>query len=166
MSETEPTPNTDPTPPGNDPSQLPEWARKAIEKANGEAASYRTKLRDVETKLSSAKSQEDIDAATKELRESNSKLARDLLVATAGEGLPKELRELLKGDTEAELLAHAETLRKFVPAGTPAPPAPPTNLGGGLDPSKNDPKDIDPDDFADNWRSGKISRASVSGYIQ
>jgi hypothetical protein len=155
-------PATTPPAPTNNVDELPEWARKAIEKGNTEAATYRTKLRDAEAKLGAAKSQEDIDAAIAELKTSNAKLERDLLVATVGADLPPELRELLKGETEAELKAHADVLRKFA---APAGPTPPSNLNGGLDPTKNK-DEFDPEAFANDWRSGRIERASVSGRIQ
>jgi hypothetical protein len=141
--------------------KTPEWYEKELSRTRDEAARYRTRLRDTETKFAGAKSQADYDAAVAELTASNSKLARDLLVATVGAGLPDELRVLLKGDTAEELAAHAEVLKKFIPATEQAPP-PPGSLQGGLDPSK-DPDAFDPDQFADDWRSGRISRASISG---
>jgi hypothetical protein len=144
--------------------KTPEWYEREITKVRNEAASYRTRLRDTEAKFSGAKTQEDIDAAVADLKTANSKLERDLLVATVGAGLPPELRELLKGDTEAELTAHAAVLAKF---NTPAQgqPTPPAQLQGGLDPSTGD-DGFDPDKFADEWRTGVIPRASISGRRQ
>lgn len=160
-SVTPPVTAPDPTPAPPDANKTPDWYEKELTKTRNEAASYRTRLRDAETKLTSAKSQEDIDAALTEMRTANAKLERDLLVATVGANLPSELRELLKGDNEAELKAHAEVLKKFIPAG----PTPPTSLAGGLDPSKT-PDAFDPEDFATKWRSGAIPRASISGRNQ
>jgi hypothetical protein len=164
---TPPAPTTDATgqvPPATPPAEgkleeLPEWARKAIEKANGEAAKYRTDLRAVQEKLANAKTPEDIQAATKELADKNAKLERDLLVAKVAKGdpaknipaLPDELAALLQGNTEAELRTHAESLRKF------AAPAeiPPTQLNGGLDP-RNKPDEFDPVKVARAARLGRL----------
>jgi hypothetical protein len=143
-------------------TKTPEWYEKELSRTRNEAAGYRTKLRDTEAQLSGAKSQADVDAAVAELKANNAKLERDLLVATVGEGLPKELRELLKGDTEAELRAHAEVLKKFAPATEDQGPA---SLQGGLNPSK-DSDAFDPEKFASDWRSGRIPRASISGRLQ
>lgn len=141
--------------------KTPEWYEKELSKTRNEAASYRTKLRDTEAQLTGAKSQEDVEAAVAELKANNAKLERDLLVATVGEGLPAELRAVLQGmtsSTEAELKAHAEVLRKFVPTEGQGP----ASLQGGLDPSK-DKDAFDPEQFVNDWRSGRIPRASISG---
>ena len=162
-NDTSTTPPADQTPPpaGTGSDKSPDWYEKELSRTRDEAARYRTRLRDTESKLAGAKSQEDYDAAVAELKASNTKLERDLLVATVGVGLPGELRELLKGETEAELKAHAEVLKKFIPA-TEGQSAPPAALQGGLDPSK-DPDAFDPAEFAKDWRSGRIAKASVSG---
>lgn len=140
-----------PTPPAPDPKvdELPEWARQALQKANNEAAGYRTKLRDAEAKLANAKSVEEFEAARTELTEANKKLERELLVERVGRNLPDDLRALLRGDTEAELKAHAEVLAKYVNA---APP----NLGGGLDPNDQGDDGLDPKEIAKKWRSGRL----------
>jgi hypothetical protein len=140
--------------------KTPEWYEKELTRTRDEAARYRTRLRDAEAQLTGAKSQADIDAALAEMKTANAALERSLLVATVGAGLPQELRELLKGDTEAELTAHAAVLAKFTTAPEGQTP-PPATLQGGLDPSK-DKDTFDPAEFAKNWRSGG-SHAFVSG---
>ncbi|WP_411089566.1 hypothetical protein [Streptomyces sp. 061-3] len=47
---------------------LPDWARKDLTKVRGEAARYRTRLRDAEMKLGSAKSREEFEAALAEVK--------------------------------------------------------------------------------------------------
>jgi len=148
-------------PPNTGPEKTAEWYERELTRTRNEAAGYRTKLRDAETRLTDAKSQADIDAAVADIKTENAKLERDLLVATVGAGLPDELRVLLQGTTEAELRAHAEVLKKFVPATEGQ--TPPAQLQGGLDPSAGGDDDFDPDKFADAWRSGHIPRASISG---
>lgn len=130
---------------------LPEWARKKLSKANSEAANYRTKLRDAETKLGTAKSVEEFEAARTELTEANKTLERKLLVETVGRGLPDDLRALLKGETEAELKAHAEVLKKYAPAQE----APPERLGGGLNANQG----------ADDFDVKKIARMARLGRL-
>lgn len=139
--------------------QLPEWARKAIEKANGEAASYRTQLRDAQAKLNDQP--KDLESKVAELADKLAKAEKAALVAKVSKGLPDELIPLLKGDTEEELTAAAELLRKHIGKGNPADGTPPTNLRGGLDPTQQSDA-FDVDKFVANWRAGAVPRASVS----
>ena len=119
---------------------LPEWVRTKMSAANSEAAKYRTALRDAEAKLADAKTVEEFEAATAELRTQNENLEHQILVrdVAADAGLPKELAEVLKGSTEEELKAHAKVLAKFAPATGPE------HLGGGLDPNEPSDEEFDP----------------------
>lgn len=110
--------------------ELPDWAKKELKKARGEAANYRTKLREAEDLLSKAKTPEEYEAAVGQLQEVNARLEREVLVSKVAREfeLPDELAELLKGDDETALKAHAKTLQKFAPATEPG------DLSGGLDP--------------------------------
>lgn len=130
----------------------PEQLTKELERVRKEAAGYRTKLRDAEDKLGKAKTPEEFEAARTELANANKKLERDLLVERAGRGLPEELRALLKGDTEAELKAHAEVLKKFAPAQQ----APPEKLGGGLNAGGGGSDDFDVKEIARKVRLGRL----------
>lgn len=109
----------------------PKVLRKLLSDTRAEAANYRTKLRDAETKLSGAKTPEEVEAAVTELREQNAALERSLLVASVAREheLPSELAELLKGDDEESLRKHAKALQKFVTSDSP------DSLDGGLNPS-------------------------------
>lgn len=112
--------------------------RKKLTDANAEAANYRTKLRETEAKLSSAKTVEEFEAATAELKGQVEALERQILLnnVAAKYELPTALAKRLTGTTEAELEADAKELQKLVA------PAPPESLGGGLDP--DDGADFDP----------------------
>jgi len=137
------------TPPAD--HKTPEWYEAELGKTRNEAANYRTKLRDAEAKLTAAKTVEEFEAATNELKATIAKQERDLLVAKVGKDLPDELAALLKGDTEAELLAHAEVLKKFVQPQA----APPEQLGGGLNPGQG-VDDFDPVAIARKARQGRL----------
>lgn len=127
--------------------ELPEWARTKLTKANSEAANYRTRLRETEAKLAEAKTPEQFAAALAEVTAKNAELERSVLVnGVAGKhNLPAELAELLKGDDEAALTAHAKTLQKFIAKGKA-----PLGLNGGLTPGENEADDNDPRKLAQN----------------
>jgi hypothetical protein len=117
-------------------AELPDWARSELSRVRSEAASYRTKLREAEAKLEGAKTPEEFEAAVTELKNTNATLERSLTVTkvAAKHQLPSELAELLKGDTEEELAAHAKVLAKFAPATE----IDPDDLSGGLTPGGSD----------------------------
>ncbi|MCY0933636.1 hypothetical protein [Streptomyces sp. H34-S4] len=117
----------------------PEVLRKKLTDANAEAANYRTKLREVEAKLSEAKTVEEFEAATSELKGQVEALERSILLrdVAAKYELPAVLAQRLAGTTPEELEADAKELRKLVA------PAAPASLRGGLDP-EDDPDDFDP----------------------
>ncbi|MGW1836962.1 hypothetical protein [Streptomyces sp. NPDC002067] len=119
---------------------LPEWARKELTKVRGEAASYRTRLRDAEERLSEAKSPEEFEAALAEVKTKNAELERTVLVGSVARRfeLPDEFASRLRGDTAEELEADAKTLRSLLA------PAAPAALAGGLNPSDEDDGEMDP----------------------
>jgi hypothetical protein len=116
--------------------ELPDWARKRLTKANAEAANYRTRLRDAETKLGSAKTVEEFETAVTDLKTANERLEAELLRERVARkfDLPDDLAGRLHGATVEELEADAKALAKY--ASTPA--TPPGSLSGGLDPSDDD----------------------------
>lgn len=154
------TPPTGETPPGQKPDEeqkpddkagaggqpspeddLPDWARKELAKVRGEAAGYRTRLRDAETKLSEAKTPEEFDAALADVKTKNAELERSLQIATVARkfDLPAELAGRLQGSTPEELEADAKALQALLT------PAAPPSLGGGLTPSDDeDDGEMDP----------------------
>ncbi|MET8111187.1 hypothetical protein [Streptomyces prasinus] len=117
----------------------PEVLRKKLTDANAEAANYRTKLRETEAKLSSAKTLEEFEAATSELRGQVEALERQILLndVAAKFELPPVLAKRLTGTTKEELEADAKELQKHLS------PASPESLGGGLTPDDGD-DDFDP----------------------
>ncbi|MFE7124038.1 hypothetical protein [Streptomyces sp. NPDC057617] len=106
----------------------------------GEAASYRTRLRDAESKLSEAKSPEEFEAALTEVKAKNAELEHSLVVASVARKfeLPDELAGRLRGSTPQELETDAKALQALL-----APTAP-ESLGGGLTPSDEDDGEMDP----------------------
>ncbi|MGP4083349.1 hypothetical protein [Streptomyces sp. KR55] len=119
---------------------LSDWARKELAKVRNEAAGYRTRLRDAETKLSVAKSPEEFEAALADVKAKNADLERSILVSTVARrfDLPEALAGRLHGKTPEELEADAKALQALVTQGSPA------TLGGGLDPSDEDDGEMDP----------------------
>lgn len=129
--------------------ELPEWARKELTSVRGEAANYRTKLREAEAKLSEAKTPEDFEAAVSELRETNAKLEREILVTKAAtkHNLPEALAARLTGNTPEEIEADAKALAELVSV-----PRVPDSLEGGLDPNSDDDGEMDPRKLAARFR--------------
>ncbi|USH45844.1 scaffolding protein [Streptomyces phage VieEnRose] len=130
--------------------ELPEWARKELTKVRGEAANYRTKLREVEKKFSEAKTPEEFEAARSELTTKVAELEQALAVANVARKyeIPDELLPLLSGKPESELEGIAKTLQKY------AAPAAPEHLSGGLTPDDGD-ESFDPAEVA---RAARRSR--------
>ncbi|MGW1258461.1 hypothetical protein ACWD5Q_25590 [Streptomyces sp. NPDC002513] len=121
-------------------SDLPEWARKELTKVRGEAASYRTRLRDAESKLSEAKLPEEFEAALAEVKTKNAELERSVLVGSVARkfDLPDDLASRLRGETPEELESDAKALQTLLA------PKVPESLGGGLTPADDDDGEMDP----------------------
>ena len=106
------------------------WLREELSRVRKESARYRTDRNALRDKFADAKTAEEYQAAVAEyeakIAEADVALARER-VARA-HNLPDELAELLKGSTEDELKAHAQTLQKFARPGRGGDPR------GGLDP--------------------------------
>ena len=137
--------------------ELPEWVRNELKKVRGEAAGYRTRLRDAETKLQDAKTPEQVAEVLKEFtsqREEAEKADRAathaLLVENVGlsAGLPKALHGRIQGSTRAELEADAKALAElFAKPGKDDNDPDPEELSGGLNPRKGGGKvGLDSDD--------------------
>ncbi|AUG87194.1 head scaffolding protein [Streptomyces phage Omar] len=124
--------------------------RKELTSTRAEAANYRTKLREVEAKLSQAKTVEEFEATTSELRGQIEALERQILLkdVAAKYELPEALAKRLSGSTPDELEADAKELQKLV-----APPEP-ESLGGGLTP-EDDTDDFDPVKAVENFRRSR-----------
>lgn len=108
---------------------LPESVKKKMSKLRGEAASWRTQVRDLQAKLEGAATPEQVEALKAETAKQIIALEREVVLAKYP--LPKELADRLKGSTREEMLADAKELSKYVTA-----PSDDEELTGGLTPSK------------------------------
>lgn len=119
---------------GADKELTPAEYKAALKRVRAEAAGYRTRLRDAESKLSEAKTPEELEAALTEVKNQNAAL--ELSVARSEvarkHGLPDDLAAALQGADKDALEAHAKVLAKYVPQ------ADPEHLGGGLDPNEGE----------------------------
>lgn len=123
-----------------------EDALAALTATRTENASWRTKYRELEEKLSGAKSPEEVESIVKQMtteREASEHNLTVELVATKA-GLDEELAEVLTaasaGKTREELEKLAATLAKRMPAEAEEP----EELHGGLDPSDAGSDAFDP----------------------
>lgn len=131
-----PTPETQVT------DELPQWAREKLTKANNEAATYRVRAKDAEEKarqeitsefegklsaLSDEKSA--IEAELSAARIDSMKLRAALAAGIPGESAV-EFAELLKGDNEEDLAAHAEKVKGLMGAQRPKVSDRSQGLGG------------------------------------
>jgi hypothetical protein len=97
------------------------WVRKELEDTRKEAAEKRILAKDLQEKLGSAKTPEEVQQATAAFETK----ARDLEIALARErvarktGLGDDLVEFLTGKTEEELTAQAAKLAGLKPAADP-----------------------------------------------
>lgn len=121
---------------------LPEWARESLSKANSEAAKYRVRAKELQEELDELMSKV---GSFEELQQEYQGLKKAMLVRDVADefGLPKELAEVLKGDSEEEIREHAETLAKFVPRSA-GPKKDLDDLKGGLDPEEDPSPKVDP----------------------
>lgn len=149
--------------PGGNLEELPSWARDAITKANKEAATYRTKAKELEPLASKAKQLEDanktemqklteaLEASKAEGAKSTGALLKlEVALDKAPEGMSvaqvRKLAKRLTGSTKEELESDAEELfDEFKPAGTAGriPGRPKERLRGGGDPTE-EPEETDP----------------------
>ncbi|MFJ1932626.1 hypothetical protein ACIOGZ_08100 [Kitasatospora sp. NPDC088160] len=136
------------TPAASPEDDLPDWARRELSRTRAESASYRTRLRDAEERLTAAKSPEEFEAAVAEVTAKNAELERTLMIGTVARryDLPDALAARLRGATVEELDADAKTLQGLL-----VPPLP-QSLDGGLDPSSQDDGELDPRKLARRTR--------------
>lgn len=129
--------------PTNDFDALPSWAQAEIKSLRTESGRYRTANKELNEALKGAKSQDDIDAATKEFQERVVTLELELARETHTAGLSDELKALVHGSTPEEIEASA-TAVKAAFASHPQEPAP-TDLDGGMRPGEtggSDPRTL------------------------
>lgn len=111
----------------DDPStdELPEWARKQLKKANSEAASYRTQLREVQDQFKDAKTDAELEAILNPLNEKlteyetrSRELERKLIIRD--HGLTEDMAEFITGDTPEAWEAQAKKLSELAAANAPS----------------------------------------------
>jgi hypothetical protein len=132
------------------------WVRKELEDARKEAADKRVLARDLQEKLTVAKTPEEVQQATAAYETK----ARDLEVALARErvarksGLSDDLVEFLTASTEEELTSQAAKLAGLKPAANDPVVVTVQEPRGGLDPS------VSPNDLSgyDEWEKYKKNR--------
>lgn len=154
------TPVEDPKDPAETPAEggneedleaLPEWARKAITRANAEAAARRVKERELQAKLEGAVSPEEHERIVKELRDSLAESSRTLLTNDVIRSfeLPDDddTREFLTASDEEGLKKQAEKLAKLLSRNAPKTDDPDPELPPPLDPrgGREPFKDSEPD---------------------
>jgi len=133
------------------------WVRKELEDTRKEAAEKRVLAKDLQEKLGSAKTPEEVQQATAAFETK----ARDLEIALARErvarksGLGDDLVEFLTGKTEEELTAQAAKLAGLKPAADADPVVVTVQEPrGGLNPSVN----VHEKSGYDEWEEYKRNR--------
>lgn len=112
---------------------LPQWARDAITKANREAASYRTKVKELEPQAAlAAQLEEASKSEAQRLQEAAEASRRDAEAAKADalryrlaakHGIPEEDFDLLGSGTEEQIEARAQRIASYRAATATPPPA-------------------------------------------
>jgi chromosome segregation ATPase len=128
--------------------ELPDWARKSLKKANDEAASYRTQLRELQEQLKNAKSAEEHEAAIAAL---NARIvAQDRQLAAKTHGLPDDLVEFITAEDTEGIEAQAAKLAASLAPAREEPPAPPATEQppSGARKKKSATSDLNPADAA------------------
>lgn len=127
-TETTPTTNAEAPPVVNDDpwANIPDewkWTKAEVESARREAASRRVALKELETKLSEAKSPEEFSKAMADAKASEDSLARELSRERAARKhrLDDDLLEFLTGNTDEEIEAKALKLAALKPGAGAAP---------------------------------------------
>lgn len=111
-----------------------EDATAALSKVRKSEAAMRTRLREIEAKLSEAKTADEVAALTQQIKDENAAEQHKLLVENVAlkHRLPEDLAATLTGATREELEAHASVLAKYVPKEPTVDP----DLTGGLQPDQ------------------------------
>lgn len=146
-------PSGDETPSAEKPEEKPalslEEALSEVTKTRGEAANYRTKLREAESKLANAKTLDEVNEIVSNLTTERETAERALLVENVAlkHNLPEALQKRLVGSTREELEADAKALAALIPASVEEEETPP-RLSGGLTPDDGHTEITDPGELA------------------
>ena len=126
---------------------LPEKVRDTIKKANREAEGLRKRLKDLEDKLTGAKTPEEVAAVTTELTQTNEALTLDLARERAlrKHGLEEDDLVLLTASSPEDIDKQAERIASRIGGGGTG------SLKGGLDPTDEDDEPTDPGELAKKY---------------
>ena len=126
---------------------LPEKVRDKIKKANREAEGLRKRLKDLEDKLTGAKTPEEVAAVTTELTQTNEALTLDLARERAlrKHGLEEDDLVLLTASSPEDIDKQAERIASRIGGGGTG------SLKGGLDPTDEDDEPTDPGELAKKY---------------
>lgn len=113
---------------------LPESWQREIRSLRAENADRRTKFNELKEQLDQAKSQEDIDKAVAEYKARAEQLERELSIEKHTRGLPEGAAELVTGNTDEEIKASADKVRKLLEGAGKQGPEPDLDATGGTDP--------------------------------
>lgn len=146
----EPDPTDKPT---EEPEEGAEGEPKTFDEAyvrelRTQSAGYRTRLKEVEEKLATMKSTEEVDELVNTLKSERETVERNLLVENVALKfkLPEALAKRLTGDTREALEADAKELATLV--GVQPGEDDDTRLEGGLSPRDRDADPTDPRELA------------------
>ena len=126
----------------------PSWQRE-IRSLRAENADRRTKFNELKAQFDQAKSQEDIDKAVAEYQARVIELERSLSVERHTRGLPPEAADLVTGNTDEEIKASADKVRKLLEGAGKQESEPDLDASGGLNPrGKGAPAGANPRELA------------------
>lgn len=121
-------------PQGDGLDSLPDSWQREIRSLRSENADRRTKFNELKEQLDQAKSQEDIDKAVSEYKTRAEQLERELSIERHTRGLPEGAAELVSGNTDEEIKASADKVRKLLEGAGKQGPEPDLDASGGLNP--------------------------------
>ena len=134
-------------PKGDGLESLPESWQREVRSLRAENADRRTKFNELKEQLDQAKSQEDIDKAVAEYKARAEQLERELSIEKHTRGLPEGAAELVTDNTDEEIKASADKVRKLLEGAGKQESEPDLDASGGTDPRKTGGRgasDIDP----------------------
>ena len=136
-------------PKGDGLESLPESWQREVRSLRAENADRRTKFNELKEQLDQAKSQEDIDKAVAEYKARAEQLERELSIEKHTRGLPEGAAELVTGNTDEEIKASADKVRKLLEGAGKQESEPDLDASGGLNPrGKGAPAGANPRELA------------------
>ncbi|MDG4857352.1 hypothetical protein P8605_04135 [Streptomyces sp. T-3] len=121
------------SPPEQDESALPDWARSELTRARDEAARRRIELRGLKDQLAGMADPEEAKAAIQEAHDRLAATEHQLTRERLGRkyALPDVLIARIQGEDDEAMEKDAKALAELAPAGAARPPRPDRLQGGG-----------------------------------